>query len=74
MPLDVKVYLRDILKACSAISEFVAKESFEDYQNSLLLRSGVERQLAIVGEALNQAVKSEPALAERVTATRQIMD
>ena len=74
MPLDVKVYLHDILRACDAISEFVEGKMFEDYQHSLLLRSGVERQLAIVGEALNQALKLEPELKNRVTSTRQIID
>ena len=74
MPLDVRVYLHDILRACDAISEFVDGKSFEDYRGSLLLRSGVERQLAIVGEALNQALKLEPDFSKRITSTRQIID
>ena len=71
MPLDVKVYLHDSLRACDAVSEFVDGKTF---QHSLLLRSGVERQLAIVGEALNQALKLEPKLKDRITSTRQIID
>jgi uncharacterized protein with HEPN domain len=43
MPLDVKLYLHDIRRACEAIESFVAGKVFEDYQNNLLLRSGVER-------------------------------
>ena len=39
MPLDAKVYLYDILRACDAIAEFVDGKSFEDYQESLLQMS-----------------------------------
>jgi len=49
-------YLYDILKACEAILQFIEGKDFDDYEDDLLLRSGVERQLMIIGEALNQAV------------------
>ena len=74
MPLDVKVYLYDIDKACEAIQSFVADKSFEDYKNDLLLRSAVERQLGIIGEALNQASKLAPDLPDKITDFRQIID
>ena len=61
MPRDVRVYLYDILQACDEVSSFVEGKAFEDYTESSLLRSAVERQLAIVGEALNQALKLEPS-------------
>lgn len=37
--------------------EFVAGKIFEDYANDRLLRSAVERQFEIIGEALNQLCK-----------------
>jgi uncharacterized protein with HEPN domain len=74
MPLDVKVYLHDIRRACEVIESFVIEKSFDDYQNDLLLRSGVERQLGIIGEALNQAAKVQPVLSEKITDFRQIID
>jgi len=46
--------LLDALEACRAISEFTAGHSFEYYQVNKLLRSGVERQFEIVGEAFNR--------------------
>ena len=74
MPRDVRVYLYDILQACDEVSGFVEGKAFEDYAASSLLRSAVERQLAIVGEALNQALKLEPELLDKVSAARQIVD
>ncbi len=71
---DVRVYFHDILSACSAISKFTENKTFADYQADLLLRSGAERQLGIVGEALNQTVKLEPVYAEKITSARRIVD
>lgn len=49
---EVRKYLFDIAEACGLIEEFVAGKSFEDYTQDRMLRSAVERQLEIVGEAL----------------------
>ena len=46
--------LLDMANAMNAIEEFVEGKSFEDYQTHLLLRSAVERQLEILGEAANR--------------------
>ncbi len=74
MTRDVRVYLHDVLTACEAVTAFVKSKTFEDYDADLLLRSGVERQLGIVGEAVNQAVKLEPTLRERITSARWLID
>ncbi len=74
MPLDLRVYLHEILTACEAVTGFVEGKTFDDYTADLLLRSAVERQLSIVGEALNQALKVQPSLAAKITAARQIAD
>ncbi len=55
-PRDVRKYLFDMAEACRLIDEFIAGRSFDDYQADAMLRSAVERQLEIVGEALNQAL------------------
>jgi len=44
-------YLWDMLSAVNAIERFVEGKSFEDYQADELLRSAVERQIEIIGEA-----------------------
>ena len=59
MPLDSRIYA-DIVAAGKALESFVEGKSFGDYETSLLLRSAVERQLEIVGEALNQFLIHAP--------------
>jgi uncharacterized protein with HEPN domain len=66
-------YLYDMQQACRLLAGFVAGKSFEEYAADALLRSGVERQLTIVGEALNRLTKIEPSLASSVTDARQII-
>ncbi len=44
-------YLRDMLDACERIRRFVDAKTLADYRADDLLRSGVERQIEIIGEA-----------------------
>ena len=58
-----KKYLSDILRAIVLIEDFTVDISdFKAYQEDLKTQSAVERQLAIIGEALNQLKKEEPNL------------
>jgi len=52
MPRDSKLYLQDICDAADAILGFVNGKTIEDYLASLVLRSAVERQFSIIGEAV----------------------
>ena len=70
---EVLKCLFDIVEACDALREFSAGKTLEDYLADRLLRSAVERQFMIVGEALRQALQRDPSLAESVTATRRII-
>ena len=74
MQPETRKYLYDICRACEAILDFIRDETLQDYNNDLLLRSGVERQLMIIGEALNQAYKIEPALSETLSDIREIIN
>jgi len=50
--------LTDIYSAINLIADFVSTtKNFEDYNADLKTQSAVERQLAIIGEALNQLRK-----------------
>jgi len=73
MPRDPRKYLYDIRQAARHVLDFVAGKNFEDYQGDLLLRSGVERQLEIIGEALNQLVQVAPETAARIPEHRRII-
>jgi uncharacterized protein with HEPN domain len=58
MRLESKKYLYDVARAAGLALEFVRGKSFAEYAADALLRSAVERQLEIVGEALAQLPKN----------------
>jgi uncharacterized protein with HEPN domain len=60
MQADSRKYLLDALNACEAISTFTQNVSLTEYSENLLLRSAVERQFEIMGEAFNQLDDIEP--------------
>ena len=66
-------YLQDIVDACARLAEFTERKSYNDYCRESLLRSAVERQFEIIGEALNQALKVDPKLAESISNSGRII-
>ncbi|RJP36418.1 MAG: DUF86 domain-containing protein [Phycisphaerales bacterium] len=48
---DDGAYIWDMLNAARAVSQFVAGRTIQDYAANLMLRSAVERQIEIIGEA-----------------------
>jgi uncharacterized protein with HEPN domain len=73
MPPDRRTHLWDALTAAELLFEFSAGKSFEDYKADALLRSGVERQFEIIGEALNQLSKVDPQAAAQIPELRRIV-
>lgn len=71
---NVRKYLYDMQQACEFIAEYTRDRSFDHYLQDSMLRSAVERQLTIVGEALSQALRIEPNLADRITHCRRIIN
>ncbi len=56
-----KKYLSDILRAITLIETFTVDiNDFKSYQNDLKTQSAIERQLVIIGEALNHLKKTDP--------------
>ncbi len=51
---ESKKYLFDIRGAALLLLEFTDGKNFEDYSSEAMLRSAVERQFEIIGEAINQ--------------------
>lgn len=66
-------YLFDIQRAIELIEQFVLDTpAFVAYQADLKTRSAVERQLAIIGEAVNHLRRVEPSAA--LPNTKQMVD
>ena len=72
MQSEVRTYLFDIATAISAIEEFTAGRSLEEYEQDL--RSAVERQFGIIGEAMARVQQRDPDLAARIGDHRAIID
>jgi uncharacterized protein with HEPN domain len=70
---DARAYLYDISVACTRIAEFTSGQSLADYSGNAMIRSAVERQFEIIGEALNQLEQADPVLAERITDASRII-
>jgi len=66
MSPEAAKYLWDALTASERIQRFIRDKTFDDYLADELLRSGVERQFEIVGEALGQLRKAHPSVADLV--------
>ena len=61
-PRDVRAYLFNIAEACQLVLTFTNSKSASVYAADPMLRSAVERQVEIAGEALVQALRHLPDL------------
>ena len=66
-------YLYDVQQACKALTQFIEGKTLADYGADLLLRSGIERQLIVIGEALQAGLRLEPELEDYITDIRGII-
>lgn len=60
MRLEARKYLSDIQAAAERVARFTEGKRFEDYLANEMLRSAVERQFGIVGEALSRLAADSP--------------
>lgn len=63
-----------MVTAAAAIHTFIERRTADDYLRDLLLRSAVERQFEILGEALTRALRADPGLADTVPAVKGAID
>lgn len=73
MQLEVKKLLYDVREAAGLIASFSAGRSFDDYVADPMLRSAVERQFEIMGEALNRLAKADPEVVAKIQHYRRII-
>ena len=70
----IKKHLQDILTATQEIESFFddKPKSFEDFYSNLCLRRAIERNIEIIGEAMNRILKTNRNIA--ITNSRKIVD
>jgi uncharacterized protein with HEPN domain len=71
---SVKKHLEDILIAIEEIDVFFEKlpKRFDEFVSNLLLRRAVERNIEIIGEAMNRILKADNTIS--ITNARKIVD
>ena len=74
MQRDPRAYLSDILEAAAAIQEATSTIDESGYVKSRLIRSAVEREFIIIGEALKLISQRDPQLFAAIPEGRQIID
>ena len=70
---EIKIFLADIERSISEIFEFLPeKRIFAEFQKDLKTRKAVERNIEIIGEAMNRILKIDPLFP--IEASRKIVD
>lgn len=59
-------FIWDAQRAASLVQQFVAGRTLTDYVDDPMLRSAVERQFQIIGDALNRLRRGDPDIAAMV--------
>lgn len=73
MTIEEKKLLLDIKDAIVSVDEHLeGRRDFEEYEKSKTKRRAVERELEIMGEAMNNLLKLNPAIA--ITHTRGLVN
>ena len=74
MDRKIRKYLADILASIIEIESFMADrpKEYATFCNDTLFRRGVERNMEIMGEAMNNVLKIDPNIA--ITSSRKIVD
>ena len=68
----IKVWLEDIRMAIEEINDFIRGMDEYNFENDLKTRKAVERNITIIGEAMDRILKSSPGIA--ITDCRKIVN
>ena len=70
---DILAYLKDIEQSIIEIYDFLPQErNFLAFQKDLKTRKAVERNIEIIGEAMDRILRTNPAI--QITDSRKIVD
>ena len=73
MKRDPRAFLSDVIEAGHAIQQAVNGMNLDDYSDSRLIRSSVEREFTIIGEALSQLSRRDGDLFTQIDQAPQII-
>ena len=71
---DALAYLSDIIESCDAISAALLGLGLGEYKRTRLVRSSVEREFIIIGEAISALSHAAPDAFAAITRARRIVD
>jgi uncharacterized protein with HEPN domain len=74
MDIEIKTWLFDILSSIMEIDSFFTDtpKVFSSYQNDIRTKRAVERNIGIIGEALNRIIAKDSTI--EITNARKIVD
>ncbi len=73
MQREILKYLLDIKESIESIYDYLGnKRDFNAYKANKLLRRGIERELEIIGEAINRILKIDSDI--QISKSRRIVD
>ena len=74
MPRDALAYLSDIIESCDAIAAALRGLDLDEYKRTRLVRSSVEREFIIIGEAISALSHVALDAFAAITHARRIVD
>jgi len=66
MPRDLRAYLSDIVESCDAIQSAIGELDLQGYKQNRLVRSSVEREFILIGEAVAALSRIAPAVFQAI--------
>jgi uncharacterized protein with HEPN domain len=71
----IKKWLCDIVQSAKEIEGFFENEKrdFFEYRSNVMLKRAVERNLEIIGEAMNRIITRDSSFADRITKSKAII-
>jgi uncharacterized protein with HEPN domain len=72
-PFDIRACLKDIEQSIAEIYDFLPeKRNFFEFQKDLKTRKAIERNIEIIGEAMDRILKTDPTFP--ISDSRKIVD
>jgi uncharacterized protein with HEPN domain len=73
MENEIKTWLSDILQAINEINDFLPpNEDFFEFKKDIKTKRAIERNIEIIGEAVNRIIKTNPNFS--ISNARKIID